>query len=114
MPKNEKWVCMLPNMERQIADKLGAGWDVALVDGSPGSLGGVEFAGYGVWVGEGDDRNESSPLLVTDRQSITRAELTAALRALQKKCRGIPLHLVTDLELVFIGLKKRGECDKWS
>ena len=44
------------------------------------------------------------PLPFTDRQSITRAELTAPLRALQKKCPGIPLHLVTDSEL--------GECGK--
>ena len=54
--------------------------------------------------------DESSPLPVTDRQSITRAELTAALRALQKKCPGIPLHLVTDSELVFMGLQ--GKCDQ--
>ena len=36
---------------------------------------------------------------------ITRAELTAALRALQKRCPG--LHLVTDSELVGVGPNKR-------
>ena len=42
---------------------------------------------YGVWFGDGDSRNESSPLPVTDRQSITRAGLTAALRVLQNNPR---------------------------
>ena len=75
--KKEKGAHMLPDMERQIAEKLGAGWDVGFVDGPRDYRGGVEFAGYGLWFGEGDDRNDSSPVPVTDTQSITRAELTA-------------------------------------
>ena len=59
--------------------------------------------------------NESSPLPLRDathrQTAITRAELTAALMALQNKRPGIPLHLVTDSELVFMG--SQGKCDKW-
>ena len=48
--------------------------------------------------------NESSPLPLRDathrQTAITRAEVTP----------GIPLHLVTDSELVFMG----SQCDKWS
>ena len=51
------------------------------------------------------------PVPITERQSITRAELKAALRVLQKKCLGNPLQLVTDLELVHVGLKEK--CEKW-
>ena len=61
VPKREKWAHMLPAAEQHIADKLGSGWDVAFVDGSRDTRG-VEFAGYGVWFGDGDSRNESSPL----------------------------------------------------
>ena len=45
-----------------------------------------KYAGFGVWSGEGDGRNEQSAVPVTEGQSITREELRAALRALQNKC----------------------------
>ena len=38
------------------------------------------------------------------RQSITRAELHAVLLALDKKRPGVRLHVVTDSEIVFLGL----------
>ena len=40
VPKKEKWARMLPAMELQIADKVGAGRDVAFLDGSRDSHGG--------------------------------------------------------------------------
>ena len=72
---------------------------------------GVGYAGSGVWFREGDERNKHSPVPITERPSITRAELTTALRALSKKCPGKPLHLITDSELVYVRLK--GKYDKW-
>ena len=93
VPKTEKWADMLPEMLH-----------TAFVDGSRDERGVVEFASYGIWFGEGDGRNEQAPILVSQRQSITRAEVTAALRVLQKKCLGQPLHLVMDSELVYFGL----------
>ena len=51
----------------------------------------MNFAGYGVWFGPGDTRNEQAPLLVHEKQSITRAELIAAVRAIKNKCPGKPL-----------------------
>ena len=45
-----------------------------------------------------------------ERQSITSAELRAALLVLAKKQRGVKRHLVTDSELVYMGLQgKRGK-----
>ena len=114
VPRKEKWAHMLPDMERQIAEKLGFGWDVAFVDGSRDSRGGVGRGlldtGYGL--GRQMTGMGPPPLTFTDRQSFTRAELTAALRALQKKCPGIPLHLVADSESGFMGLQRK--CDKGS
>ena len=111
--KRDKWAHMLPNMLAQIEAKLQAGWEVAYIDGSKDQKDGVDFAGYGVWFAEGDVRNEHGPNPIPERQSITRAELRAALalRALSQKCLGRPLHLVTDLELVFVGLTST--CQKW-
>ena len=71
--------------------------------------GGVEFAGYGIWLGEGDRRDEQAPIPVPERQSLTRAELSAALRALHKQCPGQLLHLVIHSEFVYVGLK--GKCE---
>ena len=73
--------------------------------------GGVYFAGYGVWFGPGDTRNKQAPLPVHEKQSITRAELTAALRAIKNKCPGKPLLVVSDSELVCVGLQSK--CAKW-
>ena len=64
-----------------------------------------------MWFGEQDTRNEEKPIPLQEKQSITRAELRAALLALDKKQPGVKLHLVTDSELVFLGL--RGKCAKW-
>ena len=91
MPKKEKWAFILPEKMAVIEEKVQKGWDVAYVDGSKNEEGGVNFAGYGVWFGPGDTRNEQVPLPVHEKQTITRAELTAALRAIKNKCPGKPL-----------------------
>ena len=39
-----------------------------------------------------------------EQQSITRVELCAVLLALDKKTPGLRLHVVADIELVFLGL----------
>lgn len=52
-------------------------------------------AGVGVWFGEDDDRNVSEPLR-GDNQTNNRAELTSALRALQKAPRNRPLCVCMD------------------
>ena len=78
-----------------LEQKVMQGWDVPCVDGSNTIEG-----GWGLQdMGEGDERNEQAAILVSEKQSITRAEPTAPLRALQKKCPGRPSHLVTDSEL---------------
>ena len=77
MPKKDKWAFILPEKMAFIEEKVQKGWNVAYVEGSMNEEGGVNFAGYGVWFGPGDTRNEQAPLPV--HQSITRAELTAAL-----------------------------------
>ena len=112
VPKKEKWASVLPGLLQRIDAKAQQGWDVAFVDGSKQETGGVHHAGYGVWFGDNDARNEELPLLNTERQSITRAELRAALRAVYHKCPGRPLLVVTDSELVYKGLT--GKCNKWS
>ena len=46
-----------------------------------------------------------------EKQSITKAGLTAALRATKNKCPGKPLLVVSDSELVCVGLQPK--CAKW-
>ena len=46
-----------------------------------------------------------------EKQSITRAVLTAALRAIKNKCPGKPPLVVSDSELVCVGLQSK--CAKW-
>ena len=74
--------------------------------------GGVKFAGYGVWFGPNDERNKELPLTVHEKQTITRAELTAALHAIKNKTPGKPLLIVSDSELVCVGLQSK--CEKWA
>ena len=50
-------------------------------------------------------------LLVHEQQWITRAELTATLRAITNKCPGKYLLVVSDSELVCVGLQSK--CAKW-
>ena len=85
---------------------------MAFVDGSREPQNGVEFAGFGVWSGQRDDRNECSPVTVAERQSMTSAELQGALRVLQLKLLGKPVHLMTNSDIVYLGLI--GKCEKWS
>ena len=110
-PKAQKWTHMLPSMLNIIEEKLLQGWAVAFLDGSKDCRQNVDYAGFGVWFAYDDDRNEFSLLPMGERQSITLVELRGALRALQKRCLGILLHVLTGSELVFLELK--GNCDKW-
>ena len=112
VPKKAKWASVLPGLLQRIDAKAQQGWDVAFVDRSKQEIGGVHHAGYGVGFGDNDARNEELPLLNTERQSITRAELRAALRAIYHKCPRRPLLVVTDSQLVYKGLT--GKCNKWS
>ena len=51
---------------------------------------------------------------VSEKQSITRAELRVALCTAEPKKSGVKLHVVTDNELLYLlylGLK--GKCGKW-
>ena len=67
---------------------------------------------YDVWFAENDDnRNESSPVPMGERQSIPRAELRGTLGR-RKKRLGIRLHIPADSELVYLGFK--GRCGKWN
>ena len=80
VPKKEKWAFILREKMAVIEEKVQRGLDVAYVYGSINEEGGgVNFAGYGVWFGPGDTRNEQAPLPVHDKQSITMAKLTATL-----------------------------------
>ena len=111
VPKAVKWQHILPDALNQIQDKLSQGWDVAYCDGSRKSTLGLSYAGNSVWFGLGDVCNAELPVPVQEKQSITGAELRAALCALHSKQPGVKLHVVTDSELLFLGLK--GKCGKW-
>ena len=105
IPKAAKWQHMLPDAVNQIQRNLNHGWDVAFCYGSHKQTSGLSHAGFSVWSREGDPRNEDKPVPVNEKHPVTRAELRAALLALAKKQPGIRLHVVTDSELVFLGLK---------
>ena len=51
VPKKDKWAHLLPDMERQIAEKVGAGWDVSFVDGSRDSREGLRLLDMGCRLG---------------------------------------------------------------
>ena len=84
---------------------------MAFVHGSKDCWQGVEFVGYGLSFGGHDDRNECSQVSVGERQLMTQAELHGALGVLQKKCPRASLHIYTDSEFLYLGLK--GKCEKW-
>ena len=52
--------------------------------------------GYGVWYGEGDERNRSFVLARDEEQTNNRGELRAAYYALSRQPVGKPLHMVVD------------------
>ena len=70
-----------------------------------------KHSSYGKWFGPGDTRKEQAPLPVHEKQTITGAKLIAALRAIKDKCPGKPLLVVSDSELVCVGLQSK--CAKW-
>ena len=112
VPKKQKWAHILPKKLTVITEKIHPGWDIVYVDGSKNEEGGVNFAGYGVWFGPNDEGNKELPLTVHEKQTITRAELTAALHAVKNKIPGKPLLIVSDSELVCVGLQSK--CEKWA
>ena len=61
--------------------------------------------GFAVWFGDQDSYNGERLVPPHEKQLITRAELRAFLLALDKKKLGVKLHVVTDSELIFLGLK---------
>ena len=112
VPKKQWWAHILPEKLAAITEKVQLEWDVEYVDGSRKDEGGVNFARYGVWFGPDDERNEETPLVVHEKQTITRAELTAALQAIKNIQPGKPLLIVSDSELVCVGLQSK--CEKWA
>ena len=63
----------------------GEGWATAYTDGSAKQVGGWWQAGYGVWFGDGSERNFSAPVPSAECQSVRRAELWGVLNALQRR-----------------------------
>ena len=88
VPKAVKWQHMLPDAIQMISDKASGGWDVAFCDESRNFTAGILHAGFSVWFGPSDERNSDKPVPVTEKQTITRAELRAALLALDNKLPG--------------------------
>ena len=62
-----------------MAEKLAVlereGWQLVYTDGSAKQVRGWWQAGYGVWFGEGEDRNVGAPVPTHERQSVSRGEL---------------------------------------
>ena len=107
VPKKPERAHILPKNLVVISEKLQLGWDVAYVDGSKNEEGGVQFAGYRVWFGPNDERNIELPLTVHEKQTITRAKLTAPLHAIEHKTPSKPLLIVSDSDLVCVGLQSK-------
>ena len=98
-------------MQRVIDEKLAKGCDICYTDGSKFDIGGLVHAGSGLWYGPEDKRNKRLPVPSTEKQTIGRAELYGVLAAVESKTPGIPLHVVTDSEIVYAGLM--GKCANW-
>ena len=81
---------------------LAEGWDVVYVDGSKSGTEGVEHAGYVVWFLDGAFRNVTRSVPMHGRTEGS---------TLQHKQPGVPLHIITDSQLVFLGLTRK--CEKW-
>ena len=69
------------------------------------SIDGKEYAGYGVWFGEGHALNYRA-LLKGEVQTIDRAEMTAAIHALEVSPRTVALQICVDSQLVTDGVTK--------
>ena len=66
---------------------------------------GKEYAGYGVWFGEGHALNYTAPLK-EEVQTNDRAEMTAAIHALDVTPRTLALQICVDSQLVTDGVTK--------
>ena len=71
VPKSVKWQHMLQDAKNQIQDKLNNGCDVAFCDGSRSDTTGLSHAGFAVWFGEYDPRNEEKAIARREKHSIT-------------------------------------------
>ena len=71
VPKSVKWQHMLQDAKNLIQDKLNNGCDVAFCDGSRSDTAGLSHAGFAVWFGEYDPRNEEKPIPPREKHSIT-------------------------------------------
>ena len=66
---------------------------------------GKEYAGYGVWFGEGHALNHRARLR-GEVQTNNRAEMTAAIHALEVTLRTVALQICVDSQLVTDGVTK--------
>ena len=98
-PKAHKWAHMLPDAHEAIAKKQAEVWDVAYADGSKSAV--VLRWGFLQHLAVG----------ATAQAAICHQGRIKGLHALQHKQLGVPLHIVTDSELVFLGLTRK--CEKW-
>ena len=64
--------------------------------------GGVAHAGFGLWYGPEDKRKKRLPVLLTEKQTIDRAELYGVLTAVENKTPSTTTCW-TDLETVYAG-----------
>ena len=71
----------------------------------------MNFAGYGVWFGPNDERNEENPLAVHEKRTIMSRTHSSA-QAIKNKQPGTPPLIVSDSELVCVGLQPK--CEKWA
>ena len=96
--------------------KQKGGWDVVFTDRSSKIAYQQLTGGYGVWYGEGDERNRSFVLARDEDQTNNWGELRAAFYALSRQPAGKPLHMVVDSEWVYKGVTEWGvvwQCHQW-
>ena len=74
-------------------------WQLVYTDGSAKQVRGWWQAGYGVWFGEGEDRNVGAPVPTHECQSVSRGELRGVLHAVERR-RGGGMVVVLDSEYV--------------
>ena len=104
MTKEQKWGTYKEEVPLRLSLLEKEGWATAYTDGSAKQVGGWWQAGYGVWFGEGLERNFSAPVPTMERQSISRAELWGVLHALRARRGAERLVVILDSEYVYKGV----------
>ena len=79
--KEQKWGKYRDAVVKKLAVPEREGWQLAYTDGLAKQVRGWWQAGYGVWFGEGEDRNIGAPVPTHERQSVSRGELRGVLYA---------------------------------